>query len=216
MKQIQALYIPDINVQTGLTALSAFLDTQEYFKVEETPWGIQGRKPEVRFAIVHFETGIALKFYVEEQYTIARYQQSNDPVYKDSCVEFFIALGDEDVYYNFEFNSLGSCLMGFGPQSRANRIYQSPETIDQIKRSVSLQTTRPGSGVHWEITIMIPITVFCSHQLSSLSGRECRANFYKCGDELPQPHFLSWSNIRAQQPDFHQPAFFGKLSFLKS
>lgn len=216
MQQIQAPYIPDINDQTGLNTLSARLDTQQHFKVEETPWGIQGRKPEVRFAIVHFGTGIALKFYVEEQYTIARYQQSNDPVYKDSCVEFFFALGEEEVYYNFEFNSLGSCLMGFGPQLRANRTYQPPEIIDQIKRSASLQTTRPGSAVRWEITVMIPIAVFCHHKLASLSGRECRANFYKCGDELPLPHFLSWNNIRAQQPDFHQPAFFGKLFFLKS
>jgi hypothetical protein len=39
------------------------------------------------------------------------------------------------------------------------------------------------------------------------------ANFYKCGDELPTPHFLSWNPIEWKEPSFHRPEQFGKLIF---
>lgn len=34
------------------------------------------------------------------------------------------------------------------------------------------------------------------------------ANFYKCGDDLPAPYYLSWNKIIAPKPDFHYPDFF--------
>ena len=37
--------------------------------------------------------------------------------------------------------------------------------------------------------------------------------FYKCGDKLQTPHFLSWNPIDLPKPDFHCPAFFGLLQF---
>ena len=43
--------------------------------------------------------------------------------------------------------------------------------------------------------------------------KEIKANFYKCGDELQTPHFLSWNPIQIEQPDFHRPDFFGTLEF---
>jgi hypothetical protein len=43
------------------------------------------------------------------------------------------------------------------------------------------------------------------------AGATLRANFYKCGDELQVPHFLSWNPIGVETPDFHRPEFFGKL-----
>ena len=38
-----------------------------------------------------------------------------------------------------------------------------------------------------------------------------RANFYKCGDKTAHPHYLSWSPIHTEKPDFHRPEFFGEL-----
>ena len=40
-----------------------------------------------------------------------------------------------------------------------------------------------------------------------------RVNLYKCGDNLNQPHFLSWSPITLDKPNFHCPDFFGTLIF---
>jgi hypothetical protein len=51
------------------------------------------------------------------------------------------------------------------------------------------------------------------HQLKSLKNIKCKANFYKCGDELSQPHYLSWNNIKSGKPNFHLPEFFGEINF---
>ncbi|MCK4879544.1 MAG: hypothetical protein KAS82_02750 [Bacteroidales bacterium] len=50
--------------------------------------------------------------------------------------------------------------------------------------------------------------------LDTLSGLDAHANFYKCGDKLKQPHFLSWKPVLCSTPDFHTPRYFGQLSFL--
>ena len=41
------------------------------------------------------------------------------------------------------------------------------------------------------------------------------ANFYKCGDKTAHIHFVSWSPIGCEKPDFHRPEYFGTLEFAK-
>ncbi len=55
--------------------------------------------------------------------------------------------------------------------------------------------------------------MFSFHQISSLAGLECTGNFTKCGEGLPQPHFLSWSDSLAEEPDFHRMEYFGRINF---
>ena len=50
-------------------------------------------------------------------------------------------------------------------------------------------------------------------EIHSLDGRDMRANFYKCGDKLTTPHFLSWNKIDLPSPCFHCPPFFGQIHF---
>ncbi len=52
------------------------------------------------------------------------------------------------------------------------------------------------------------------HAIDSLEGKRIPANFYKCGDKLRTPHFLSWNKIEIEKPDFHRPDFFGELHFI--
>ena len=66
---------------------------------------------------------------------------------------------------------------------------------------------------YWEMLIVIPTELFIRHSLQSLGGIVCRANFYKCGDGLSQPHYLSWNNIESGTPNFHLPQFFGEIFF---
>ena len=65
----------------------------------------------------------------------------------------------------------------------------------------------------WEVALVIPYAVFFKHRITSLDGQTIKANFYKCGDELQTPHFLSWNPINIEKPDFHRPDFFGSLEF---
>ena len=50
--------------------------------------------------------------------------------------------------------------------------------------------------------------------LERFDGLQARGNFYKCGDGLPVPHFVSWAPIDTPNPDFHRPEFFDTICFV--
>lgn len=169
-------------------------------------------KPDVLFAMAYNNENIFLQYDVAEKTVQAAEGKINAPVYQDSCVEFFITLDEGATYYNFEFNCIGTVLGGFG-KGKNGRAFLPQTVLEQI-RFQSLVRKEKGYGlVSWQLTVAIPLEVFVHHPLSSLKRKQCRANFYKCGDHLPEPHFLSWANIEGREPNFHLPQFFGTLVF---
>jgi hypothetical protein len=68
--------------------------------------------------------------------------------------------------------------------------------------------------IKWELSLIIPVEVFYYHKLDSLKNKSCLINFYKCGDELPQPHYLSWADMFSDDPNFHLPEFFKNACFI--
>ncbi|MBO6237358.1 MAG: hypothetical protein J6N50_01050, partial [Bacteroidales bacterium] len=63
----------------------------------------------------------------------------------------------------------------------------------------------------WEVRLDIPAAVF---GLETFDGLHARGNFYKCGDGLPVPHYLSWAPVGTPRPDFHRPEFFEEIVFV--
>lgn len=175
----------------------------------EQPWPSFAYKPEVRFSIAHTDGHIVLTFNVEEEAVRHVNTEINSSVWEDSCVEFFISF-DGRGYYNFEFNCIGTALVGFG-SDRNNRKLLPLTLVKRIKCFTKMEKT--AKGFEWQMQAVIPLTVFMYHAVFNLEGKKCKANFYKCGDQLPRPHFLAWNNIETAEPDFHQPAFFGDIEF---
>ena len=171
-------------------------------------------RPDIKFRIAHTGNEIWLKFYVQEKNIRAQETEINGDVYKDSTVEFFISIDGKN-YYNFEFNCIGTPHVGYGP-GRGNRTPILPEMINQIDIESSLgnQPFAEKSGdFSWEMMICIPIQCFAFDKVQSLNGLKATANFYKCGDETSDPHFVTWNAIDSENPDYHRPEFFGKISF---
>jgi hypothetical protein len=191
--------------------LSALLDKEAKHPLAFAPWKAYPYHPQVGYAIAHNNDYIFLKYYVAERFVAAAHGATNAPVYEDSCVEFFISF-DEKGYYNLEFNSLGVWLAAFGT-ARDSRSFLAEERIRKIRSQTVLTREGGGDAVHWTITLAIPREVFQFHALPSLGGVQGRANFYKCGDCLPEPHYLAWSEIESPEPDFHLPQFFGTVVF---
>ncbi len=131
-------------------------------------------------------------------------------VYQDSCVEFFISFNGGAEYYNLEFNSIGTCYLGYGAAKEAREV-APVEVVEKIKSSFLLYSDE--GKIKWELTLLIPNDVFFHHNDPALALNTARANFFKCGDDLPVPHYLAWSNIKAPEPNFHLPEFFGDLTF---
>ena len=192
----------ELKIETLLTASS-------FQTIAEQPWPSFPYKPDVKFSIAHTGTDILLSYKVEEVEVRHVNTAINSAVWEDSCVEFFISFDDKG-YYNFEFNCIGTALVGFGKNRNDRKLL--PVTL--IKRICCFaQMEKKGDSFHWQMQAIIPLSVFMYHAVFNLEGKKGKANFYKCGDKLAQPHFLAWNNIETDEPDFHQPAFFGDIEF---
>jgi hypothetical protein len=170
---------------------------------------------EAGFAIRHDETSIYLYYQVTEPQVRAVNTRINSPVWEDSCVEFFLQINEEEQYYNFEFNAIGTVLGGYG-KDRHKRFQLSDRLLALIDATPSLGNSPIESldkRTFWSLRLIIPVRVLHFSKIASLSGVDARANFYKCGDKLNQPHFLSWKPVLTPEPDFHQPKYFGVLAF---
>jgi len=172
-------------------------------------------KPCAEFRIAHTGTSILLHYRVEESSIRAVAEQDNGRVWEDSCAEFFFMPADDGLYYNVESNCAATILLGAGIDRHGRE--KAPATLlTQIDRWTSLGRQcfdTKEAPREWQMALVVPKESFFKHELKDLSGLEARANFYKCGDLLPTPHFLSWNKIASAAPDFHRPEFFGKLHF---
>ncbi len=215
---MQELNIPYYSKNTNsVDSFSENADGHCTHPIKHNPWNTQF-SGKVDFKISYTDDGILLKYNVVEENVLTRFTNANDPVYKDSCVEFFMGIKGESSYYNFEFNSTGTCLAGYGT-SAENRKLISPEAINMIAVRSGFKSIvfDEKDMINWELTLLIPNEAFEFHKIDSFSGEEVRVNFYKCGDDLPSPHYLCWNPIvDTPDPDFHLPAHFGKAIFLKN
>lgn len=186
---------------------------EKKYSIANNNWGYES-DVKADFDIAYDESMIYLKFFVQESNTKAVNKNFNEPVYEDSCVEFFISF-DEQHYYNLEFNCIGNILGGYGV-GRNNREVLESELLKQIN-------TRPSLGANkieiidrkteWTLDVAIPKAVFKYEKIDVFKGLKAKCNFYKCGDKQAFPHYLSWNPINVDSPDFHLPEFFGLVVF---
>lgn len=151
--------------------------------------------------------GFSLQFACRET-PLVRYRNPGDPVWNDSCMEFFANFDPErsDLYLNVELNAGGGILLGVG-KGRENREpitsfhpYPTPEAVVE-------------DGL-WRVSLLLPLDLIESvyGKIDFKPGYTFRGNLYKCGDETPQEHYLSWNPISLPEPDFHCPKFFGTMT----
>lgn len=218
MKTILVPYLIFSSLIPDMAEISKALDKLgEGYAIDRVNWPGYEYQPRVRFNIGYGEKEIYLKYYVHEQYVMAQKKKPNESVCEDSCVEFFVSPDSDGVYYNFEFNPIGTCLLGKGT-GRADSKVVDPEYISKIRRLGTMGTTpfdEKTGDQYWELTIAIPVEAFAGKDIKTLPGKVFRANFYKCGDKLSQPHYLTWNPVGTEKPDYHRPEYFGTLEFEK-
>jgi hypothetical protein len=183
--------------------------------VSEINWEEYPYQPAVRFRMAHNGKNILVHYQVEEESIRARYAEDNGMVWTDSCVEFFLRFPEDNHYYNLECNCIGTALLG-ARKSKNEAVHASLEALQTIERMATLGRNpfelRTGTFA-WELTLVVPVAVFFQNPIRDISGMQARGNFYKCGDELLTPHFLSWNRIDHPTPNFHLPEFFGEILF---
>jgi len=180
-------------------------------------WLANDYRPLVEVRLCWSQGFLHVRFRVEERRVRVRYTRFQDPVYKDSCVEFFIDAFPEtrQGYINFETNAAGTLLAAFGPD-RSRRKPLWPEDLAGFDAVSSIPG--PIDGEHgrtdWTLEYRIPLALFRKvYGRDVRPGRRAAANFYKCGDETEVPHYGAWSRVETPSPDFHRPEFFGEVIF---
>lgn len=219
MNILRVPYLKTISTETSIESAAELIETTtiETHTIDCINWPVEyPEKPVVYFKLVRIKNGLLVKFHVNEDVIRATFTLDNQPVFRDSCVELFIDPSGDGTYYNFEFNALGTLLLGFGV-SRHDREIALPEITNLVKRQSSLGTVAFDylrNKSPWHLTVIIPYTSFFHHTILSLEGKVIRGNLQKCGDDLPVPHYLTWNPIPTPHPDYHKPEYFGIFDFI--
>ena len=171
--------------------------------------------PKVSFKLFHDGDNLYIRFDVTEKDIHTLVTEDFGKIWTDPCVEFFVSPEGNMDYYNFECTCIGKMLLGWHPAGAAKED-ASLDILGTIERIPSLGNEnfplREGEN-NWSIIEIIPATALFRSGVDSWNGKKMRANFYKCGDNLPTPHFISWNAIDWPEPSFHRPEFFGELDF---
>ena len=217
MRTIEVSRLNTDKTNPPMPEVSARLDELgEGHQIETVNWESFPYKPEVRFNIAWGDNEIYIKYYVRESHVKAEKSHTNEMVCEDSCVEFFVSPSDDGLYYNLEFNPIGTALMGSG-HGRHDSVRADASVVEGIRRLTTMGDkpfAEISGDISWSLTVAIPLGTFFHHKVDSLAGKSFRANFYKCGDKLSNPHFVTWSPVGTEKPDYHRPEFFGILKFI--
>ena len=182
--------------------------------IDTVNWKEYPYQPKVEFRVAHTGDNLLLHFRVTEASVRAVAPHDMGRVWEDACCEFFVQPGEEPVYYNFECNCAGTLLLNCGIVG--DRKPAPEEVVKSVKRWSSLGREPFEERIgecSWELCEVIPVSALFNHDVKDFSGKTLKGNFYKCGDLLQTPHFLSWSPIDLPKPCFHCPEFFGTLHF---
>ncbi len=160
-------------------------------------------------------------FRVQDRFVRAAATQIHGDVWLDSCVEFFFApnAGHGTSYFNLEINCCGVPLMQTHDGPRTGTRFIDIEKCKKIEIASSLQAPIEGEIAEptaWTLEYRLPFEIFAdtAEFTNPAPGVTWRANFYKCADESSHPHWITWSPITEEQPDFHRPDYFGELQFV--
>ena len=179
-------------------------------------------KPSVEFRIGYDDSGIRLDYTVDEQSIRALQGTPGGEVYEDSCVEFFFKpSADDPHYYNFEWNAIGNMYLAWrtgrkDPEPAPAEVIRSVQALSSCGSEPFAERSAEGP---WSLRVFIPLEALWHSELPlkdgkpSLRGLRASGNFYKCGDGLDVPHFVTWAPIATEKPDYHRPEFFDLLEF---
>lgn len=171
---------------------------------------LEGHTPATTAKLAYIEGfGFALRMTCAEGKPKAVYTRYNDPVYTDSCMEFFCDWLGDGRYINMEMNANGTLLSCIGPDRHA----RTP--IADLSGGEIFPVEGEVCDGHWQATAEIPTALLCKilgvNTIPFGKGYTFRGNFYKCGDETPIPHYGMWNPVGTEKPDFHRPEYFGTL-----
>ena len=178
--------------------------------------------PRVQARLAYDDRAIYVIFRVSDRFVRAVAQEHQGAVYRDSCVEFFCTPHTDigQGYFNLEMNCGGTMLLHFQRAPGRDAVVLPAEDLAQIEVFHSLpQIVDPEipDATEWTVAYRLPVDLLSKYFPAAMqrpaSGVNWRANLYKCADDTSHPHWLTWSPVEFERPDFHRPQSFGRFEF---
>lgn len=214
-KYLSFPYLPDLEVhlQEGdADAVINMLDAQGHRQtIDIVNWESQfPYRPLTAVSVAHSGKHLFLDFFVRCNYMRAVNSEMQSNVWEDSSVVFVVSPGRDDSYLHFAFNCIGAI-------NAAMHNAGSTEPLDNsaLERVVCYAScgTRPFCELEglftWNLLVAIPLDLLGVEYKGQ--PLEMTANFYKCATMTSAPHYLTWSRVESDKPDFHRPEFFCKI-----
>jgi hypothetical protein len=177
-------------------------------------------KPVVMVKMMYDNENLYIIFRVNDRYVRCITDKVNGPVWEDSCVEFFFSPDENspEKYFNLEINCGGTALMHYNIIAKKEMIEIDPDDIKKIEIAHSMPTLTDPENIYpvdWTNEYKIPLDLIGRYSpvTHPEPGVRWRANFYKIAENNSNPHFMTWSPVINEVPDFHIPQFFGEIRF---
>jgi len=217
-------------MQSAVTppALDADWDAPSWRNIEPatiTHWYPEGveHRPHTQAKLQYDDDHLYVHFRVEDRYVRCIRTEYEQPVCRDSCVEFFVEPKPDHGYFNFEINAIGTLLLTYIED--ATRTHEGFVKFTKVPwdlaKDIAIRPAFNGpidpersEPVTWTTAYRIPLSLFAHYvgDLGHLPGQHWRGNFYKCADESSHPHWGAWAPI-GDELNFHQPRQFVALRF---
>jgi hypothetical protein len=181
-------------------------------------WDSQtGAKQKTAARVVWDAQALYIGYDADDADINARFEQRDDPTYRDDAVEFFVNPDpkQEVVYYGFEMNVRGVVYDYLNYNSRT--LFKRWDATG-IKIATSIRGTmneRSDTDNGWSLEVMIPWANF--EELSRrppAAGTVWKANFNRWDGVEPNRRMSIWSDPQNTTSWPHVPARFGELVFV--
>lgn len=218
-------YVYGVKRAAGPVPLDAAWDGPEWKNVPELRLGINWYRygqsadfcPDVRAKLQYDDQYLYVQYLVKDRYVKAEYQNDQDSVCQDSCMEFFVRPVGSGPYLNFECNCIGTLLLYRITENQdksKNMVPLPKEELAKIDRFHTLSgpiIKEIKDPTDWRLALRIPLEIFAEQAGAQLplTGQVWGANFYNCADKSSHPRWMMWKRSTA----FHTPEDFGKIIF---
>jgi len=171
-------------------------------------------RPTVQAKMMYDDENIYVIFRVQDRYVHIVTKDIGGQVWTDSACEFFFS-PDTSLplnYFNLEVNGGGTPLLGYRGKKPTVEDIKMIEIAHSLPQIVDPEITEP---VVWTLEYRIPLAMIekYSNVTRPKKGVVWKANFYKIAEKTSNPHYITWSVVTNDKPNFHLPQFFGTLNF---
>ena len=206
--------------------LDGRLDAPEWLNAESLEIGWfhpagSAHRPQTLVRVLYTAEALHVAFRVKDRFVRAVRTHYQDPVWKDSCVEFFVQPKSDKGYFNFETNCLGAMLLSYveDPARTPAGLARATPVPAELASHISIYHSLKGpiiqemtAATTWTVQYSVPFALFERYvgPLGKVAGQYWRGNFYKCAEDNSHPHWASWQPL-AEEVNFHRPDLFGSL-----